>query len=104
MKKGACLQAPFRGESYELAPSGLLEQSTNFVPPPPRISGGPATSVTSMAVTHLAGVADRIDRSISPCGGREERELEIVVKETLKKETATAADYCTRRPRSEFRA
>jgi len=28
-----------------------------------------------MVITHLAGVADRIDRSISPCGGREEREL-----------------------------
>src|SRR5437763_11286312 len=49
----------------------------NFVPPPPRISGGPATSVTSMVATHLAGVADRIDRSFSPCGGREERELLI---------------------------
>jgi len=30
-----------------------------------------------MVVTHLAGVADRIDRSFSPCGGREERELVI---------------------------
>jgi hypothetical protein len=48
-------------------------------------------------MTHLAGVADRIDRSISPCGGREERELEIVVKEALEKETATPGDYCTRR-------
>jgi hypothetical protein len=30
-----------------------------------------------MVVTHLAGVADRIDRSFSPCGGREERELVV---------------------------
>jgi hypothetical protein len=29
----------------------------------------------SMAMTHLTGVADRIDRSNSPWGGREEREL-----------------------------
>jgi hypothetical protein len=28
-----------------------------------------------MAMTHLTGVADRIDRSNSPWGGREEREL-----------------------------
>jgi len=26
-------------------------------------------------MTHLTEVADRIDRSNSPCGGREEREL-----------------------------
>ena len=41
-----------------------------------------------MAVTHLAGVADRIDRSISPCGGREERELEFVFKEAVEKENS----------------
>jgi hypothetical protein len=35
-----------------------------------------------MAVTHLANVADRIDRSYSPRGGREERELEIKVDES----------------------
>ena len=29
----------------------------------------------SMVMTHLAGVADRIDRSNSPRGGGEEREL-----------------------------
>jgi len=29
------------------------------------------------AMTHHAGVADRIDRSYSPRRGREERELEI---------------------------
>jgi hypothetical protein len=29
----------------------------------------------SMAMTHHTGVADRIDRSNSPWGGREEREL-----------------------------
>jgi hypothetical protein len=28
-------------------------------------------------MTHLAIVADRIDRPYSPCGGREGRELEI---------------------------
>ena len=28
-------------------------------------------------MTHLASVADRIDRSYSPWGGREERDLEI---------------------------
>lgn len=36
-----------------------------------------------MAVTHLANVADRIDRSYSPRGGREERELEFGFKELL---------------------
>jgi len=29
----------------------------------------------SMVMTHLAGIADRIDRSNSPRGGGEEREL-----------------------------
>jgi hypothetical protein len=29
-------------------------------------------------MTHLAGVADRIDRSYSPCGGREERDLDFM--------------------------
>ena len=32
-------------------------------------------------MTHLADVADRIDRSYSPRGGREERELENWIKE-----------------------
>ncbi len=71
------------GGCYELAPSGVLEQSiSNLVPPPPRISGGPATSATSMVVTHLAVVADRIGRSYSPCGGREERDLVESFKES----------------------
>jgi hypothetical protein len=34
-----------------------------------------------MAVTHLADITDRIDRSFSPWGGREERELDDLSKE-----------------------
>jgi len=34
-----------------------------------------------MVVTHHAGVADRIDRSNSPRGGGEERELDHLSKE-----------------------
>jgi hypothetical protein len=30
-----------------------------------------------MAMTHLADVTDRIGRSDSPCGGREERDLVV---------------------------
>jgi len=33
-----------------------------------------------MAMTHLTEVADRIDRSYSPRGGREERELDDLLK------------------------
>jgi hypothetical protein len=32
----------------------------------------------AFAMTHHAGVADRIDRSYSPRGGREERELDVL--------------------------
>lgn len=38
-----------------------------------------------MVMTHLTDVADRIDRSYSPRGGREERELD----DLLKNSTAT---------------
>jgi len=31
-----------------------------------------------MVMTHLANVTDRIDRSYSPRGGREERELDVL--------------------------
>jgi hypothetical protein len=31
-----------------------------------------------MVMTHLADVTDRIDRSYSPRGGREERELDVL--------------------------
>jgi len=30
------------------------------------------------SAAHLASVADRIDRSYSPCGGREERDLDVL--------------------------
>jgi hypothetical protein len=33
-----------------------------------------------MVMTHLTDVADRIDRSYSPRGGREERELDDLLK------------------------
>ena len=36
-----------------------------------------------MVMTHLASVADRIGRSYSPCGGREERDLDNLFKEPL---------------------
>ena len=34
-----------------------------------------------MVMTHLANVTDRIDRSYSPRGGREERELDVLSSE-----------------------
>jgi len=54
-------------------------------------------------MTHLAFVADRIDRPYSPCGGREGRDLDVLVKNmrptaALKRtdrETPPAADYCS---------
>lgn len=57
----------------------------------------------SYAVTHLAIVADRIDRPYSPCCGREGRELEVLSKNMrpgrtgncLRSETPAAADYCS---------
>lgn len=52
-----------------------------------------------MVITHLACVTDRIDRSISPRGGREERELFInLSKKLLERETAIAGDYCNPPP------
>jgi hypothetical protein len=39
----------------------------------------------SMVMTHLTEVADRIDRSNSPCGGREERELYKLFKDLRRK-------------------
>ena len=58
----------------------------------------------AMVVTHLADVTDRIDRSDSPRGGGEERELDNLFKESMprfaalhvRNLTAGAADYCTR--------
>jgi hypothetical protein len=43
-----------------------------------------------MVVTHLACVADRIDRSFSPCGGREERELSHLSKKRWKEKQLPA--------------
>lgn len=42
-----------------------------------------------MVMTHLADVTDRIDRSYSPRGGREERELDV-----LSSKIATASRRC----------
>lgn len=47
-----------------------------------------------MVVTHLASVADRIGRSYSPCGGREERDLIELNSKKLHRETASAGLYC----------
>jgi hypothetical protein len=41
-----------------------------------------------VSATHLASVTDRIDRSYSPCGGREERDLDILSKTDSKNDTA----------------
>jgi hypothetical protein len=48
-----------------------------------------------MAMTHLAVVADRIGRSYSPSGGREERDL-VIGSKNLERETASAGLYCSR--------
>jgi hypothetical protein len=59
----------------------------------------------AFAMTHHASVADRIDRSYSPRGGREERELDFWFRTSMimrpfaalartKKETAVAGFYC----------
>ena len=50
-----------------------------------------------MVMTHLASAADRIGRSYSPCGGREERDLEYLFKSSKSlhgRETASAGLYC----------
>jgi len=43
-----------------------------------------------VSATHLASVADRIDRSYSPCGGREERDLNVLSKTDSKSDTASS--------------
>jgi hypothetical protein len=40
------------------------------------------------SAAHLACVADRIDRSYSPCGGREERDLDVLSKSVSKNDAA----------------
>jgi hypothetical protein len=40
------------------------------------------------SAAHLAIVADRIDRSYSPRGGREERDLDVLSKTDSKSDTA----------------
>jgi hypothetical protein len=40
------------------------------------------------SAAHLASVADRIDRSYSPCGGREERDLDVLSKTDSKSDAA----------------
>jgi hypothetical protein len=58
----------------------------------------------SYATTHLAGVADRIDRSISPRGGREERELvDLSKKLWRRKQRSQAFIACAAAP-SHFHA
>ena len=47
-----------------------------------------------MVMTHLANVTDRIDRSYSPRGGREERELDV-----LSSKIAAASGRCNVRSR-----
>jgi hypothetical protein len=43
-----------------------------------------------VSAAHLASVADRIDRSYSPCGGREERDLDVLSKTDSKSDTASS--------------
>ena len=57
-----------------------------------------------MVITHLAGVADRIDRSFSPCGGREERELVSLSKKRWIEKQLPRVIIATRRPPSHFHA
>jgi hypothetical protein len=67
----------------------------------------------AMVMTHPAGVADRIDRSFSPRGEREERDLVSMFKETKQPvaasetytlETRRHGVYCIARRPSLFRA
>jgi plastocyanin len=48
-----------------------------------------------MVMTHLAYVTDRIDRSYSPRGGREERELDVwLFKDRCSRKVDQSRDYC----------